>query len=128
MRYLLKLSKAYINFICYSGIYEVQMFWGITTLFVVHRSSQIRYIVRHNKRHFMSTILFFIINIWVIILAMLHQPYNVILLPTQIIMSSTIDTILKINNFPKLNVFVHYWLGNVFYFYQVFIYLNNIIN
>lgn len=65
--------------------------------------------------------LFFMINTWVMVSAMLHQPYNVILLPMQIVTSSTIDAVLKENNLLDLSVFAHYWLGNVFYFYQVYI-------
>jgi hypothetical protein len=62
-----------------------------------------------------------IINIWVMISAMLYQPYNVILLPMQIIASSTIDAVLRENDLLDISVFVHYWLGNVFYFYQVYL-------
>lgn len=66
----------------------------------------------------MSIMVFFIINMWVRISAMLHQPYNVILLPMQIIVSSIINTVLRENDSLDRGVFLHYWLGNVFYFYQ----------
>ncbi|GAB1868560.1 GPI ethanolamine phosphate transferase 2 [Camponotus japonicus] len=102
-----------------SGIYEVQMFWGITMLFLVSYGYRMTLIIRHDKQHFASAMLFFIINFWVMISAMLHQPYNVILLPLQIVASSTIDAALKENNLTlDLSVFVHCWLGNVFYFCQ----------
>ncbi|XP_011140868.1 GPI ethanolamine phosphate transferase 2 [Harpegnathos saltator] len=101
-----------------SGIYEVQTFWGITALFLVSCAYRVRLMIKYNRKRFTSTMLFFMINTWVMISAMLHQPYNVILLPMQIVASSTIDTVLKENNLLDLSVFVHYWLGNVFYFYQ----------
>ncbi|XP_011630647.1 GPI ethanolamine phosphate transferase 2 isoform X1 [Pogonomyrmex barbatus] len=101
-----------------NGIYEVQTFWMITTFSLLSYAYRIILIIRHDKQRFASTILFFIINIWVKISAMLHQPYNVILLPMQIITSSTIDAVLRENNLLDLGILVHYWLGNVFYFYQ----------
>ncbi|XP_012537331.1 GPI ethanolamine phosphate transferase 2 isoform X2 [Monomorium pharaonis] len=101
-----------------SGIYEVRMFWGITALFVLSYVHRTTLIIKHDKRRFSSTVLFFIVNIWVTISAMLHQPYNVILLPMQIIASSTIDAVLRENDLLNLEIFVHCWLGNVFYFYQ----------
>ncbi|KAL6424028.1 hypothetical protein ACFW04_009733 [Cataglyphis niger] len=102
-----------------SGIYEVQIFWGIIMLFLVSYGYRVTLIIRREKQHFASAMLFFIINFWVMISAMLHQPYNVILLPLQIVASSTIDAVLKENNLMfDLGVFVHCWLGNVFYFYQ----------
>ncbi|XP_012230404.2 GPI ethanolamine phosphate transferase 2 [Linepithema humile] len=101
-----------------SGLYEVQTFWGITTLLVVCYGYRAISAIRRNRRRFASTALRCIINTWVMISAMLHQPYNVILLPVQIIASSTIDEALWENDLLDLGVFVHCWLGNVFYFYQ----------
>ncbi|CAL1678430.1 unnamed protein product [Lasius platythorax] len=102
-----------------SGIYEVQTFWGITMLFLLSYGYRVTLIIRRNKQRFASTMLFFIINFWVMISAMLHQPYNVILLPLQIVASSTINAALRENDLTlDLGVFVHCWLGNVFYFYQ----------
>ncbi|XP_014471652.1 PREDICTED: GPI ethanolamine phosphate transferase 2 [Dinoponera quadriceps] len=101
-----------------SGIYEVQTFWGITALFLISCGYRVRLTIKYNRKRFTSTMLFFMINTWVMVSAMLHQPYNVILLPMQIVASSTIDTVLRENNLLDLSVFAHYWLGNVFYFYQ----------
>ncbi|XP_032688057.1 GPI ethanolamine phosphate transferase 2 [Odontomachus brunneus] len=101
-----------------SGIYEVQTFWGITALFLVSCGYRMRLMIKYNRKRFTSTMLFFMINIWVMISAMLHQPYNVILLPMQIVASSIIDTVLRENNLLDLSIYAHYWLGNVFYFYQ----------
>jgi len=95
------------------------MFWVIITLTLLSYSYRAVLIIKRDKRRFASTMLFFIVNIWVMISAMLHQPYNVILLPMQIVASSTIDAILRENDLLDLGVLVHYWLGNVFYFYQV---------
>ncbi|XP_029176896.1 GPI ethanolamine phosphate transferase 2 [Nylanderia fulva] len=102
-----------------SGIYEVQTFWGIMMLFLLSFVYRVTSIIRRDKQRFAKTMLFFIINFWVMLSAMLHQPYNVILLPLQIIASSMIDAALKENDLTlELGVFVHCWLGNVFYFYQ----------
>jgi len=78
-------------------------------------------VFRYNKSRFASTVMFIIINIWVMISAILHQPYNVILLPMQIIAGSIIDAVLQENDLLDISVFVHCWLGNVFYFYQVYL-------
>ncbi|XP_011337922.2 GPI ethanolamine phosphate transferase 2 isoform X2 [Ooceraea biroi] len=101
-----------------SGILEVQTFWGITTLCLLSYSYRVISVLRRNKPRFASIMMFIIINIWVMISAILHQPYNVILLPIQIVASSTIDAALRENDLLDVSVFVHCWLGNVFYFYQ----------
>lgn len=102
-----------------SGIYEVQMFWGITLLFLLSYGYRVALIIRCDKHRFASIMLLLIINFWVMISAMLHQPYNVILLPLQIVASLMIESALKENDLTlELGVFVHCWLGNVFYFYQ----------
>lgn len=103
----------------YSGLYEVQAFWGITALLVASYGYRAISAIRRNRRRFASTALRCIINTWVMISAMLRQPYNVILLPLQIVASSTIDEALWENDLFDLGVFVYCWLGNVFYFYQV---------
>lgn len=97
----------------------MQTFWGITALFLVSCAYRVRLVIKYNRKRFTSTMLFFMINIWVMVSAMLHQPYNVILLPMQIVASSTIDAVLRENNLLDLSVFAYYWIGNVFYFYQV---------
>ncbi|KAL0110564.1 hypothetical protein PUN28_013867 [Cardiocondyla obscurior] len=101
-----------------SGIYEVRIFWGVMILYLLSYGYRTKLIIKCHKRHFASTMLFFIANIWVTVSAMLHQPYNVILLPMQIVASSTLDIALRENDLLDLGILVHYWLGNVFYFYQ----------
>ncbi|XP_071648879.1 GPI ethanolamine phosphate transferase 2 isoform X2 [Temnothorax longispinosus] len=100
------------------GIHEVRMFWGIITLSLLSYGYRATLIIKRDKRRFASMMLFFIVTTWVAISAMLHQPYNVILLPMQIITSSTLDFALREDNLLDLGILVHYWLGNVFYFYQ----------
>lgn len=101
-----------------SGIYEVRMFWGIITLSLLSYGYRATLIIKCVKRRFASTMLFFIVNTWVMISAMLHQPYNVILLPMQIIASLTLDSVLREHDLLDLGIHIHYSLGNVFYFYQ----------
>ncbi|XP_011053119.1 PREDICTED: GPI ethanolamine phosphate transferase 2 isoform X2 [Acromyrmex echinatior] len=101
-----------------SGIYEVQIFWGIIVISLITYGYRVIRKIKHDTYNFMSIMVFFIINMWVRISAMLHQPYNVILLPMQIIVSSIINTVLRENDSLDRGVFLHYWLGNVFYFYQ----------
>ncbi|XP_018052891.1 PREDICTED: GPI ethanolamine phosphate transferase 2 [Atta colombica] len=101
-----------------SGIYEVQIFWGIIVISLINYGYRLIKKIKHDTYNFMSIMVFFIINMWVRISAMLHQPYNVILLPMQIIVSSIINTVLRENDSLDRGVFLHYWLGNVFYFYQ----------
>ncbi|XP_020292494.1 GPI ethanolamine phosphate transferase 2 isoform X2 [Pseudomyrmex gracilis] len=101
-----------------SGINEVQTFWSIALLILLSYGYRMASIIRHDGRRFASATLYFVVSIWVTISAMLHQPYNVILLPTQILAHSTIDVVLRASNLFDLDVFAHCWLGNVFYFYQ----------
>ncbi|KYN39828.1 GPI ethanolamine phosphate transferase 2 [Trachymyrmex septentrionalis] len=101
-----------------SGIYEVQIFWVIIVISLINYGYRVIRKIKHDTYNFMGIMVFFIINMWVRISAMLHQPYNVILLPMQIIVSSIINTVLKENDSLDHGVFLHYWLGNVFYFYQ----------
>lgn len=95
------------------------MFWGIIMLSLLSYGYRAILIIKYDKQRFTSTMLFFIVNTWVKISAMLHQPHNVILLPMQIVASSTLDSILRENDSLDLGILVHSWLGNVFYFYQV---------
>ncbi|XP_011874457.1 PREDICTED: GPI ethanolamine phosphate transferase 2 isoform X2 [Vollenhovia emeryi] len=99
-----------------SGIPEVRMFWGVVTLSLLSYGYRATLIVKRDKWRF--TMLFFIVNTWTMISAMLHQPYNVILLPMQMVASSTLDSVLRENDLLDLGILLHYWLGNVFYFYQ----------
>lgn len=102
-----------------SGIYEVRIFWGIIMLSLLTYCYRAKLIIKHVKQRFASTMLFFIVNMWVMISAMLHQPYNVILLPMQIVASLTFDSVLREHDLLDLGIHIHYLLGNVFYFYQV---------
>lgn len=102
-----------------SGIYEVQIFWGLMTLFLLSYGYRVALIVRRDKQRFANTMLLLIVNLWVNLSAMLHQPHNVILLPLQIIASSMTEAALREDYLTlDLGVFAHCWLGNVFYFYQ----------
>ncbi|KZC05549.1 GPI ethanolamine phosphate transferase 2, partial [Dufourea novaeangliae] len=95
------------------GIYEVQIFWMLLAMNSVHYIYRLVSMIKYNRGIFLQTTLFFILRMWIMVTAMLHQPYNVILLPLQIIVSSLTGSIIKDNN-----AFVYAWIGNVFYFYQ----------
>lgn len=73
-----------------------------------------------NASSFLRISLYFILQMWIMIAAMLHQPHNVILLPFQIIVSSVIYEINKNGTTQDIQV-LYVLAGNVFYFYQVIV-------
>ncbi|KYN05182.1 GPI ethanolamine phosphate transferase 2 [Cyphomyrmex costatus] len=108
-----------IPFYSSSGIYEVQIFWGIIMLSLINYGYRVIVRLKYSRQYFIRTMFLLIINTWVMISAMLHKPHNVILLPVQLMTGCLIDWILReISCSLDLHVYVYYWLGNVFYFYQ----------
>ncbi|KAI4501714.1 hypothetical protein M0802_003049 [Mischocyttarus mexicanus] len=97
---------------------EVFMFWNLFTIFCIYSMYRLLLVTRRNKNNFLNYAIFFLVQAWIMVSALLHQPYNLILLPLQLIVISIINSILKHNNMGKMNIFVNAWIGNVFYFYQ----------
>ncbi|XP_031837371.2 phosphatidylinositol glycan anchor biosynthesis class G isoform X1 [Nomia melanderi] len=100
------------------GLYEVQIFWVLLAINFFNYTYRLVLTIQYNQVIFLKTTLYFIVRMWIMISAMIHQPHNVILLPLQIIFSNVIRAILQNNNIQQINVFVYVWMGNVFYFYQ----------
>ncbi|KAF7413550.1 hypothetical protein HZH68_002039 [Vespula germanica] len=97
---------------------EVLIFWNLFTIFCIFSAYRLILVAKRNKTNFLSYIIFFLIQAWVMVSALLHQPYNLILLPIQLIIICIINSILKYNNIGKINILINAWIGNVFYFYQ----------
>lgn len=106
-------------FLCYRGKYEAQIFWALLAINFVNYMYRVIFIIKYDKTMFLKIMLSFIIRIWIMTTAVLHRPYNVILLAFQIIFSSIIRIIIKDNNMQETNTFIYTWIGNIFYFYQV---------
>ncbi|XP_047344818.1 GPI ethanolamine phosphate transferase 2 isoform X2 [Vespa velutina] len=85
---------------------------------LLHPSSKLISIAKRNKTNFLYYIISFLVQAWIMVSALLHQPYNLILLPIQLIVIYVINSILKYNNIGEINIFINAWIGNVFYFYQ----------
>ncbi|CAD1478308.1 unnamed protein product, partial [Heterotrigona itama] len=100
------------------GIFEVQIFWF---LLVINLMKYIYNLICMRKRYarlLPKISLYFILQMWIMIAAMLHQPHSVILLPFQIIFSTVIYEIIKNDITQNIWVLLYTWIGNVFYFYQ----------
>ncbi|KAF7407296.1 hypothetical protein HZH66_001833 [Vespula vulgaris] len=97
---------------------EVLIFWNLFTIFCIFSAYRLILVAKRNKTNFLNYTIFFCIQAWVMVSALLHQPYNLILLPIQLIIICMINSILKYNNIEKINILINAWIGNVFYFYQ----------
>nr|XP_033197814.1 GPI ethanolamine phosphate transferase 2 [Bombus vancouverensis nearcticus] len=99
------------------GIFEVQIYWFLLIMNFVNYIYDLIHIRKCNASSFLRISLYFIIQMWIMIAAMLHQPHSVILLPFQIIVSSVIYEINKNGTTQDIQV-LYVLAGNVFYFYQ----------
>ncbi|OAD62584.1 GPI ethanolamine phosphate transferase 2 [Eufriesea mexicana] len=99
-------------------VHEVQIFWFLLLINFANYFYNLVQIRKFDTRLFLRVSLHFIVRMWTMISAMLHQPHNVILLPLQIIFSSLIRGIIKNDITQEIYVFLYAWIGNVFYFYQ----------
>ncbi|XP_014607226.1 PREDICTED: GPI ethanolamine phosphate transferase 2 [Polistes canadensis] len=97
---------------------EILIFWSLFTIFCICSIYRLLLITKHNKNNFLNYAILFLVQTWIMVSALLHRPYNLILLPLQLIVISIINSILKHNNMRKMNIIVNAWIGNVFYFYQ----------
>nr|XP_033336582.1 GPI ethanolamine phosphate transferase 2 isoform X1 [Megalopta genalis] len=100
------------------GIYEVQIFWILLSINFFNYVYRAILTIQSEQTIFLRTTLFSIVRLWVMVAAVIHQPYNVILLPLQIVFSGIIRAIIQDSNKQQINAFVYPWIGNVFYFYQ----------
>ncbi|XP_076235195.1 phosphatidylinositol glycan anchor biosynthesis class G isoform X2 [Calliopsis andreniformis] len=100
------------------GIYEVQIFWVLLAINFINYIYRLILTIKYNETIFLRIALSAIVRIWIMITAMLHQPYNVILLPFQIIFSCIVHGIIKDDITQETNTILYIWIGNVFYFYQ----------
>ena len=107
--------------VCYRGIFEVQIFWFLLVINLTKYIYNLICIRKRFARFFPTVSLYFILQMWIMIAAMLHQPHSVILLPLQIIFSTVIYEIIKNDITQNIWVLLYTWIGNVFYFYQVII-------
>lgn len=103
----------------YRGIYEVQAFWCLMLVYLTCTGLRLEHMWKRSRRDYLLVVLRFIIEYWVMISAMLHRPYNVGLLPIQLLVNTVIVVALRRFENRETLIHVHYWLGNVFYFYQV---------
>ena len=108
------------NALSYRGIMEVQIFWILVIFYCIYWA--LRLFRTQERKIFMNSLLRLTVQLWVMISALLHRPYNVFLLPMQLIFSSIIDDALQTYDYSKdIRIYVSILMGNVFYFYQVFI-------
>ncbi|XP_034944555.1 GPI ethanolamine phosphate transferase 2 isoform X2 [Chelonus insularis] len=104
------------------SIQEVQIFWNALALLTIYSLWKMIY-ERSNTQTYLHSFLLLVTKIWIFISAFLHRPYNVILIPMQLIVHlmifSSFQNKNNENNGNKINhTFIHFCLGNVFYFYQ----------
>lgn len=78
------------------------------------------FICKFNTNNSLNFVLYLIMKTWIMMSAMLHQPYNVILLPMQLISHYGFHQIsVNCQHSVYEIVFTHILIGNTFYFYQV---------
>lgn len=97
----------------------MHFFWYLILVFLTTAILRLASTVQKGRKKFLSFLLMVVIQSWVMLSAMLHRPYNVVLLPIQLLFSIVIQAALKSYGKSATIVHAHYWLGNVFYFYQV---------
>lgn len=94
-------------------------FWAFMATYLIHNTYRLAITIRHNRPKVISHSLFFILKKWVIISCVLHRPYNVILLPMQLIVGVVIHHLTKSQTNLGAKVYLYLWSSNAFYFYQV---------
>ncbi|XP_001607537.2 GPI ethanolamine phosphate transferase 2 [Nasonia vitripennis] len=100
------------------GLIEMYYFWAFTLIYIVHSIYRLGATKRHNKEKYLCLSLFLLVKKWVIVSSILHRPYNVILLPMQLIVGATIFELTNEQEFSNAKLFIYLWCSNVFYFYQ----------
>ncbi|KOC61014.1 GPI ethanolamine phosphate transferase 2 [Habropoda laboriosa] len=100
------------------GTYEVQIYLFLLAINTLNYVYRLAVTIRYNRIIFLRITLHFIVRMWIMITAILHQPHNLILLPFEIIFSSVIREIVKSDVAQDINTFLYAWIGNMFYFYQ----------
>lgn len=101
------------------GITEMYIFWGITLLYAIHMFLQVVRVVKYNGQKFLSSAMLSILKIWIIVSCVLHRPYNVILLPAQLLISIIIRGVTQNQETLNVKLYLYLWSGNAFYFHQV---------
>ncbi|KAH0541215.1 hypothetical protein KQX54_021289 [Cotesia glomerata] len=101
------------------GIREVEIFWAVCTFYLIYSIKKIIFYPKNTYKSLINQLFYLLLQYWIIISAILHRPYNIILLPIQLISQIIISNFL-INYTDNLKVltFTSYCIGNVFYFYQ----------
>ena len=94
-------------------------FWAFTLIYLIHSIYKLTTTMRHNKQKVLPVLLFIILKKWVIVSCVLHRPYNIILLPIQLMAGAIISELTKIPEHSSIKIYLYLWSGNVFYFYQV---------
>ncbi|KAJ8664807.1 hypothetical protein QAD02_006469 [Eretmocerus hayati] len=96
----------------------IQLFWYTTLISVVYSSIQIKKRFQKSKGNIPSTLLYLAIKLWVITSCLLHRPYNIILLPIQLLAGAIIYKLTQVPEYYDLKIFLYLWSGSAFYFYQ----------
>ncbi|XP_011503048.1 PREDICTED: GPI ethanolamine phosphate transferase 2 [Ceratosolen solmsi marchali] len=100
------------------GIAEINYLWAFTSIYLLHSIYRLTITVRCNKNKFLSLSLFLILKKWIIISCILHRPYNVILLPMQLMVGITIYYLTKHKKNFDIKIYLYLWSSKVFFFYQ----------
>ncbi|XP_014210578.1 GPI ethanolamine phosphate transferase 2-like [Copidosoma floridanum] len=100
------------------GIVEIHCYWAFTFIYVLFSIHRLAKVARQNNQNFLPITLFSILKLWVIISCLLHRPYNVILVPVQLIVGAMIYDLTKSSEYFNIKVYLYFWSSNVFYFYQ----------
>lgn len=110
----------YIILLC-RPMLEVHIFWYLFLIYLTICNYRLIFQTKNVKNNFLEKTLYFGVKSWVITTILLHQPYNIILVPLQICFTVVINSLnseVNISKMGEVQVFAHIWIGNTFYFYQ----------
>ncbi|XP_063994998.1 GPI ethanolamine phosphate transferase 2 [Diachasmimorpha longicaudata] len=100
------------------GVYEVRFFWGILMVFLAYSIRRGILCYRNEKKKFLQRVIFSVVQVWIMVVTLLHRPYNIVLVPMELITILVIYDLMKNYRDGEYLIHVSYWVGNVFYFYQ----------
>ncbi|XP_015111856.1 GPI ethanolamine phosphate transferase 2 [Diachasma alloeum] len=100
------------------GVYEVRIFWGVLALFLAYCTRRGFLSYKNERRKFLQRVVFSVVQIWVMVVTLLHRPHNIALVPMELITILVIYDLMQSSRDGGNLFCVSYWVGNVFYFYQ----------
>lgn len=114
-------EKSVINFMTIyadsKGVREAQTFLLILAVFIAYSIRRWVLTLKNERAHFQKVVVATVIRIWVMMTVFLHRPHNLILVSMELMTILVVYDLMKHKDCGKM-IYLSYWVGNVFYFYQ----------